>query len=72
MDVKKKVEEVVAKLKANPSALATFKDDPIKAIESLSGIDIPDEIEDKVVAGVKAALAGDKASGIIDSVKKLF
>ncbi len=72
MDVKKKVEEIVEKLKANPSALATFKTNPIKAIESLSGIDIPDEIEEKVIAGVKAALAGDKASSIIDSVKKIF
>ena len=72
MDVKKKVEEVVAKIQKDPNLLKNFQKDPVKTIEGLSGVDIPDEIEDKVVAGVKAALAGDKASGIINSVKKLF
>ena len=71
-DIKKKVEEVVAKLKADPSLLAKFKEDPVKTVEGLSGIDIPDGMEDKVVTGVKAALAGDKASGIIDTVKNLL
>lgn len=71
-DVKQKVEEIVKKLKADPKALESFKTDPVKTIEGLSGIDIPDGVEDKVVAGVKAALAGDKLSGVADAVKKLF
>ncbi len=71
-EVKQKVDEIVKKLKADPKALANFKDDPVKTVEGLSGIDIPDGIEDKVVAGVKAALAGDKLGGIADAVKKLF
>ena len=29
-------------------------------------------MEDKIVAGVKAALAGEKAGGIIDAIKNLF
>ncbi|MBR1476985.1 MAG: hypothetical protein IJ608_03370 [Lachnospiraceae bacterium] len=71
-DIKKKVDEVVAKLKADPKLIENFKKEPVKTIEGLSGIDIPDNIEDKVVAGVKTALAGDKLGGIADTVKKLF
>lgn len=71
-DIKKKVDEIVSKLKSDPKALESFKSDPVKAVESLSGIDIPDGMEDKVVAGVKAALASDKAGNVMDAVKKLF
>ncbi len=71
-DIKKKVDEIVAKIKSDPKALENFKSDPVKTIEGLSGIDIPDGMEDKVVAGVKAALAGDAAGGIVDTIKKVF
>ena len=72
MDIKEKVEEIVAKIKKDPALIKNFKDDPVKTIESLSGIDIPDGMEDKVVAGVKAAMAKDAAGGVLDSVKKLL
>ena len=71
-DVKAKVDQVVAKLKEDPSLLTNFKNDPVKTIEGLSGIDIPDAIEDKVVAGVKAALAGDAFGNIAGAVKNLL
>jgi hypothetical protein len=71
-DIKKKVDQIVAKLKADPSLMANFKNDPVKTIEGISGIDIPDGMEDKIVTGVKAALAGDKAGDIAGAVKGLF
>ncbi len=71
-DIKKKVDEIVAKIKSDPKTLEKFKSDPVKTIEELSGIDIPDGMEDKVVAGVKAALAKDKAGGIMDAIKKVL
>lgn len=71
-ELKKKVEEIVARLKSDPKSLKDFGSDPVKTIENLSGIDIPDGMEDKIVAGVKAALAGEKAGGIIDAIKNLF
>ena len=71
-DIKKKVDQIVAKLKADPSLMANFKNDPVKTIEGISGIDIPDGMEDKIVAGVKSALSGNTASGLIDKVKNLL
>jgi len=72
MDIKKTIDDVVAKVKNDPDLLKKFQDDPVKTLESLSGIDIPDGMEDKIVAGVKSALSGNTASGLIDKVKNLL
>ena len=71
-DIKSIVEQIVKKLQSNPDLLKKFKDDPVKTIEGISGIDIPDGVEDEVAKGVKAALAKDTASGIVDAVKKML
>ncbi|MCR5209658.1 MAG: hypothetical protein K6C99_05575 [Lachnospiraceae bacterium] len=72
MDIKKTIDDVVAKVKNDPDLLKKFQEDPVKTLESLSGIDIPDGMEDKIVAGVKSALSGNTASGLIDKVKSLI
>ncbi len=72
MDIKKKIEEIVEKIKANPSLKEDFNKDPEKTIEKLLGVDIPDGVADKVIDGVKAALTGDKLSGLAGKLKGLF
>ena len=72
MDVRSIVEQIVKRLQADPGLMKNFKDDPVKTIESISGIDVPASMEDEVAKGVKAALASDKVSGVADAVKKLF
>ncbi|MBR5421204.1 MAG: hypothetical protein IK115_08675 [Lachnospiraceae bacterium] len=72
MDIKAKIEQIVAKVKGDPKLMESFKKDPVKTIESLAGVDIPDGAEDKIVSGVKAALTGDKLSGAVEAVKKLL
>lgn len=72
MDIKEKIEEIVEKVKNDDSFKDEFMKDPEKAIENLTGIDIPNGMVDKVIDGVKAKMTGDKLSGAIDSIKKLF
>lgn len=72
MDIKAKVEEIVAKVKGNPNLMEDFKKDPEKTVEQIAGVDLPDGIADQVVNGVKAALAGDKLGGVADKIKGLF
>ena len=72
MDIKAKITEIVDKIKKDPSLMDKFKKDPEKTVEDLLGVNIPDGVLDKVVDGVKAALASDKLSGIAGSIKKLF
>ena len=36
------------------------------------GVDLPDDLIEKVVAGVKAKLTADKVSGALGALKNLF
>jgi len=72
MDIKKKIEEIVEKIKSNPSLKEDFTKDPEKTIEKILGVEIPDGIGDKLVDGVKAALTGDKLAGLAGKLKDLF
>ena len=72
MDIKKSIEQVVDKVKSDPSFLSTFQSDPEKAVESVIGVDIPDGVINQVIDGVKAKVTVDKLGGIADSVKGLF
>ena len=57
-DVKEKVEELVKKLQSDPSLLKNFEQDPIKTIEKLVGVDLPDEKIQPLIAGIKVANKG--------------
>lgn len=72
MDIKKQIEEIVDKVKNDDKIAEKFQKEPEKTIEDLAGVDIPDGMLDKVVSGVQAKLTGDKLSGALGSIKKLF
>ena len=71
-DLKAKAEEIVEKLKKDPALLKRFQDDPIKTLETLTGIDLPDEQLKPVVAAVKAKLATADLGDVLGAVKGLF
>ena len=56
MDIQKKIEEVVNKIKADKDILAKFQANHIPTIESILGVDLPDEQLKPLVDGVKAKL----------------
>ncbi len=72
MDIKEKIKELVEKISKDPKLQAQFRENPVKAVETLLGVDLPDDVVNKVVDGVKAKLAADKVSGGLDALKKLF
>lgn len=72
MDIKEKIEKIVEKVKKDPEIAELFKKDPIKAVEKVLGVDLPDDIVDKVVDGVKAKIKLDGASDVLGKLKKLF
>ena len=71
-DIKGKVEEIVAKLKKDPDLMEKFQNDPIKALESVLGVDLPDEQLKPLVAGVKAKLTASDLGDKLDGLKKLL
>ena len=72
MDIKAKINELVEKIKEDPQMLAEFKDEPVKVIEKLLGVDLPDDTVAKIVDGVKAKMTADKLSDGLGALKKLF
>ena len=65
-DIKGKIDKLVDRLKNDDALKAQFKKDPIKAVESVLGVDLPDEAEKKIIAETKAKLSGggDKAESV--------
>ena len=72
MDIKEQVERIVEKIQKDKALQAQFKKDPVKAVEKLLGVDLPDDIVDQVVKGVKGKMTADKLGGAVDVLKKLF
>ena len=72
IDVKAKINEVVEKVSKVKDLKEKFQKDPIKTVEGIIGVDLPDDAMQKVVEGVKGKISLDKLSGALDSVKKLF
>ena len=76
MEVKKDIKEMIAKLvdkvKNDPEIAKLFKEDPIKAVEKVLGVDLPDDMIEKVVDGVKAKINIDSAAGVLGKLKKFI
>ena len=69
MDIKAKIDEVVNKVKSDESFADKFKSEPVKAIEEVLGVDLPDDVINNVIDGVKAKVDFD---GIADKLGGLF
>ena len=65
--IKKKIEEVVQKVKADKNFAAKFQKDPAKALEGVLGVELPEEQINAVISGVKAKINLDTVSGMLDS-----
>lgn len=68
MDIKAKIEELVNKVKNDPKFLADFQKDPVKAVESVVGVDLPDDEINKIVDGIKAKITLDKAGDLLGGI----
>ena len=76
MDIQKINNDVIAKLKADDNLLEKFKTNPVKVLEDLIGIDLPDDKINAVIDGIKAKLnlddLADKAGDILGALGGLF
>lgn len=72
MDIKEMIESLVEKIKSDEGLLAKFKAEPIKVIEELVGIDLPDEKIEALVDGIKAKIDLDKIGDALSGLKGLF
>ena len=72
MDIKAKIEAIVEKVQKNPAMLKKFQTEPVKVVEELIGMDLPDELIEKIVDGVKAKITADKVGDALGAIGGLF
>lgn len=72
MDIKEKISDIVEKILSDKDLLKQFEKDPVKAIEKVIGMDLPDDVVEKIIDGVKAKITVDKLSDAAGLLKKLF
>lgn len=70
-DIKKKIDEIVDKVKNDKDFANKFKENPVAAVESVIGVDLPDDKINDIVTAVKTKINIDD-SGIIGKVTGLF
>jgi len=72
MDIKEKINDIAETIKKDPKLLKQFKDQPVKVVEKLLGIDLPDDKLQPIVTGIKAKLGDIDLGDMLGGLKKLF
>ena len=73
MDIQKIISDVLAKLEGDDNLIAKFTAEPVKTLEGLLNVDLPDDQINAVVEAIKAKLnlndVAKTASGILGALK---
>lgn len=72
MDIMEQVKKAVEGISKDKKLQEQFQKEPVKALESVLGMDLPDDVVNQVIQGVKAKLTADNVSGAVDVLKGLF
>lgn len=72
MDIKGQINKIVEEVSSNPDIKEQFEKEPVKVIENLIGIDLPDDVVMNIIDGVKAKLTLDNVSKAADALKGIF
>lgn len=72
MDIKGQINKMLEEVSKNPNMKEQFEKEPVKVIEKVIGIDLPDDVVMKIIEGVKAKLAVDNVSKAADALKGIF
>lgn len=72
MEIKEKIEKVVKKLLNDKNLMEKFERNPVKVIEELLGVDLPDDLVNQVIEGVKAKIKLEKVGDALGALGGLF
>ena len=72
MDIKEKIEAVVKKLLSDKNLMEKFEKNPVKVIEELLGVDLPDDLVNSIIDGVKAKISLEKVGDALGALGGLF
>jgi len=72
MDIKEQISKIVEEISKNPNIKEQFEKEPVKVIEKVIGMDLPDDVVMKIIDGVKAKLTIDNVSKAAGALKGVF
>ena len=65
MDIKAKAAELVEKIKNDPALLRQFRENPVKVLEALLDMDLPDDQINQLAELIKAKIDLDKVGSLL-------
>ena len=65
MDIKAKAAELVEKIKNDPALLRQFRENPVKVLETLLDMDLPDDQINQRAELIKAKIDLDKGGSLL-------
>ena len=72
VNIKAKIEQIAKKLMSDKTLMQRFEKNPASVIEEYVGVDLPDDLVNQIVEGVKAKLTVDKVGDALEGLGKLF
>lgn len=72
VDIKNQINKIVEEVSKNPNMKEQFEKEPVKVIEKIIGVDLPDDMVLKIIDGVKANLTINNVSKVTDVLKGVF
>ena len=70
--MEEKIEKVAKKLLSDKKLMEKFEKSPVKVIEELVGMDLPDALVEQLIDGIKVKLAATKVGNALEGLGKLF
>jgi len=71
-EIKELIEKAVGKLQEDDDLMENFKKDPIKVVEKLLNVDLPDDKIEAIVNGIKAKIQMDDVADVLGKLGGLF
>lgn len=65
MDIKAKAAQLVETIKSDPSMLKKFRENPVPVVESLIGMDLPDDKIKQLAELIKAKIDLDQVGSLL-------
>ena len=72
MDLQEQIKKLLNRIGEDDSLRSLFQKDPVAAAEKVLGIDLPDDMMEKIIDGVKAKLSLYQAAGLFSAAKKFL
>jgi len=71
-EIKELIEKAVGKLQEDDDLMENFKKNPIKVVEKLLNVDLPDDKIEAIVNGIKAKIQMDDVADVLGKLGGLF